>query len=249
MNKKQRRGLLSFCCALLIGAVSIGVASCTETPPVDSSNSSSTGGETIGGYEGGEFYAGGTDEAATGADELSFGADGSVTLKIDGQTMAGTYSFVDDTFTLLFTDSNVTATIEDDVVTLTYGGETYTFLKKVEYKVSYSVEGNVTSTKKVINGRPLSAPTAPEKAGNVFVGWYTDAAFTTQFAFDATPVKADITLYARFIEVSEDTVEVRVNYVVDGEEAFDSVSTIGGVVVNLPTPEKAGATLDRKSVV
>lgn len=115
-------------------------------------------------------------------------------------------------------------------------------VEEISYTVSYSVDGTIASTVEVESGALLAKPADPAaKEGYVFVGWYTDSAFTKAFAFGATPVKSDLTLYARYVEVTDEANEFTVTFVVDGAEAFESVKTLSGMAFNLPTPEKEGA--------
>ena len=55
--------------------------------------------------------------------------------------------------------------------------------------------GTAVSSQVVPNNSTASTPTPPTKTGNTFAGWYSDAGLTSAFSF-ATPITADITLYA-----------------------------------------------------
>jgi uncharacterized repeat protein (TIGR02543 family) len=217
----------------------VGLASCgdrgnTSTP--DDVTSS----DVVVGFEGGEYYAGGIDEVASGANTLSLTSDGAVTLVIGGTTLTGTYKFENNTFNMTFADSTTAvAILSSGGITLTYNGEAYTFLEKTEYTVSFNVEGAIASTKTVINGRFVTPPADPVKEGNIFVGWYMDAEFKTPFSFASMAVTSDITLYARFVEDADQ--EFKITFMVDGE-VLQVGQTVGGVVVELPTPEKEGST-------
>ncbi len=238
--KNKKRLLLSLCCALMISTVPMGLAACNKNKDKDkeSSSESTSTSDVLETFDGGEYYAGGTDEAASGANTLSVGSDGSVTLKIGEQTLTGTYTYKNNSFTMTFTDkSTATAIVSGGTITLAYNGATYNFLEKVEYTVSFSVEGTVSSTKKVVNGRPMSKPADPVKEGYTFVGWYTDSEFTKSFTFDSMAVTSDLTLYARFVEAGAQ--EYTVTLIVDGE-TWKTVDTVGGVAANLGVPEKAG---------
>ena len=240
--KNKKRGLLCLCCALAISAtLPIGLAACKDGDKDTSSSSSiESAGEQWETFEGGEYYFGGTDELATGANSLSLTSEGGLTLKIGDKTLTGTYKYKDESFVVTFSDSSTaTAKIENGAIKFSYGAETYTFLQKVEYTVSYSVEGSVTSTAKVVNGRPLSAPADPTKADYVFVGWYLDAEFKTPFTFNSMPVTSDITLYARFEEKAIE--EFTVTFMVDGAK-YSETKTIGGVAALPTAPEQEGIT-------
>ena len=171
------------------------------------------------------------------------------TFSVGGATREGTYSTPDGvSITLVFSDdgSAVTATLNEGVLSFTYGGAQYSMLEKIEYTVTFDLGGGTgTGSAKVVNGRALQKPAAPTKGESVFVGWYADAAFTQPYSFD-TAVTGDITLYARFV----DDISVETEFTVSfdsstaGGTAFDSVQTVGRRIYadQLPEPELGEAT-------
>ena len=231
-NKNKKRLLASLCFSLMLAALPLGFTACGD-PNSESTPDSSVVEEV---FDGGDWYA-----DVSGEEYGLTLADGAATLKM-GDTLTGTYTYASGTATLhLANGTTATAKVEDDgTVVLTYEGATYTFLEKIEYTVSFSVEGTVASTQTVWNGRKATKPEDPTKENYLFVGWYSDSAFKNSYAFDASPVVGNITLYARFIEKSATEYESNVTLMVDGE-ALKSVKTVNGVVYNLPTPEKADA--------
>lgn len=66
------------------------------------------------------------------------------------------------------------------------------------YSVTFASNGgsNVASQTTVYN-TAITAPTAPVRTGHTFGGWYSDSGLTTPFDF-ATPLSADLTLFARW---------------------------------------------------
>ncbi len=76
-------------------------------------------------------------------------------------------------------------------------------------------------------GSPVTAPAAPTREGFVFGGWYTDASFTTPFTFDDMP-QNDVTLYAKWIAATVDTVTI-------------TFHTNGGSIVNAIVAEPGDA--------
>jgi uncharacterized repeat protein (TIGR02543 family) len=70
------------------------------------------------------------------------------------------------------------------------------------YTVSFvSNGGDFTPDPIVAEYRSLiEEPTAPQKEGYVFGGWFTDEELTNQWVFASTRVTGDITLYAKWIE-------------------------------------------------
>ena len=118
------------------------------------------------------------------------------------------------------------------------------FLKKVYYTVSYHTDGgSAVTSSSVLNGKTLKTPADPTKDGYVFLGWYADASLKTPFAFGATPVTADTTLYARFVPKSADAKEYTVHYDLgyDGATLADAL-TIGGKLYDAATPVREGYT-------
>ena len=82
------------------------------------------------------------------------------------------------------------------------------------YTISWSVNGNVTSTSAVIEGENLVLPATPEApndcASKVFVGWATTASVAAdgtgiEFVNAATTATADATYYAVFATATEST--------------------------------------------
>ena len=61
--------------------------------------------------------------------------------------------------------------------------------------VNFYVDGQIYMKKQVEMGSAVPMPNAPEKAGELFLGWYTDGFFTAEYDF-SRPVLYDIDLYA-----------------------------------------------------
>ena len=68
---------------------------------------------------------------------------------------------------------------------------TVTFVSRVPNEQDVVVE--------VVHGQAVTAPADPELAGWTFVGWYTDATFTTRYDF-SQPVTNDLVLVAQWVE-------------------------------------------------
>ena len=178
--------------------------------------------------------------------------DSRYTLTIGDQLQTGVYTYENGTLKLYKVDSldavkeGVTETlpisVDGDVVTLQYDGGTYRFFKKVNYKVTYEVNGgSAIAEGTVVNGKTLEKPVDPVKDDHVFLGWFTDETFTTPFVFGTTIVTNDVTLYARYAKKDANATEYDVTLIVDGE-VLTATTTIGGVAYDLPTPQKADAT-------
>lgn len=167
--------------------------------------------------------------------------DGNRFTLYDGVRKYGSYTADGGKLAFTFDKENngtATAVFENGIVTMSYADAEIRFLAKVDYTVSFETNGaTAIPQKNVRNGKTLQAPADPVKEGYGFVGWYTDAAFTTPFHFDSGIISANTTLYARFLEKAP--TEYRVTF--EGAEA-ESIMTINGMVYNLPVPEKDGYT-------
>lgn len=83
------------------------------------------------------------------------------------------------------------------------------FTVKTMYKVNYdSMGGSPVEGVSAPDGSLISQPTAPVKEGFSFKGWYKSADFATPWDFDKDVVTGDMTLYAKWEEVSASEEEV-----------------------------------------
>ena len=178
---------------------------------------------------------------------LTLNVGDTFSLYVKGVLHSGKYTLTDSALELDFHAEgveNVTATYEGDVIALTFKDASMRFLKKIPYTVSFSVDGgSEIAAQTVINGKSATKPEAdPTREGYVFVGWYADTEFTTPYAFGATPVTGDTTVFARWSVASETgkefTVKLDPNY--EGAEAPTSVLTAGGKLFDLPVLEREG---------
>ena len=106
----------------------------------------------------------------------------------------------------------------------------------VNRTVSFNADGSITSVV-VVDGQTVAAPAAPSKNGFTFGGWFTDAACTQAFSF-ATPITADVTLYAKFTAIEATAPEDNNN---TGGTTNPGGNTGGGIVVENNTGN-AGTT-------
>ncbi|MBE6630756.1 MAG: hypothetical protein E7624_07920 [Ruminococcaceae bacterium] len=219
--------------AAIVVAIVIGVTSATpDAPPY------------VEGNEVGVYYYDALDQ------EVLLTLSGGNLFTISGPQInkTGTYTVDGTTITLDFTkdeDGTATASINGDTVTLVYDNATMSFLKKVNYTVSFNVNGGSEITAvTVINGKTLEKPADPTKEDAIFLGWYADEALTTPYAFNTATVKADTTLYAKWVAKtvggSEYTVDFDLGY--EGGVAPDAITTVGGKVYGLTVPQREGYT-------
>lgn len=77
----------------------------------------------------------------------------------------------------------------------------------VTYTVTFNTNGgSVIAPVKVAEGSTVLKPLTPSKSGVAFENWYKEAALVNLYDF-STPVTADITLYAKWITVTRETLE------------------------------------------
>ena len=230
MNKtsqKRRFGILfaavGMICCFLAAAL---LAACNNQPAAQS------------GDEVGVYYYDDTDRNTQSL--ITLGQGCSFTLVLDDEAISGTYSLDGETLTLTQTDSKtLTATLRNDVITLTYENVQMRFLKKLYFTVTFDTTGgSEMEAVSVLNGKTVSKPVSdPTREGYVFLGWYTDAQFASPYLFGAQPVTGDLTLYARWAQTTPGEVEYTISYDLgyDGEEIADS-QTIGGKLYLPATP-------------
>ena len=179
---------------------------------------------------------------------LTLNVGDTFSLYVKGVLSAGKYTLTDSQLVLDFNAegvSDVTATYEGGVISLTYQDASMRFLKKINYTVNFNVDGgSEVAAQTVLNGKGATKPADPTRTGFVFVGWYADAEFKTAYAFGATPVTADTTIYARWIAETvtgkEFTVQLNANY--EGAPALEAALTAGGKLFGLPVLDREGYT-------
>ncbi len=235
---KAKNYLVSLMLAATLTVLPVGLTACGGDSDSTSSSSQELTFESVG-----EYYC--STDTSENADQTTVSVTPTeVTLKINGATLTGGYTYDGTKVTATFSDGQTAEfTVEGTTLQLKYANAEYTFYKKVNYTVTFNTNGgSEVAAATVLNGRAATKPADPTKENYWFVGWYADEALQTLYDFD-TAIKDNVTLYARFVEKTE-AAEFTVNFVVDGQDAFSSVQTKGGVVYNteLPTPEKEGAT-------
>ena len=161
----------------------------------------------------------------------------------------GTYTVAEDgSFLFDFfkdEDGTATATLNGSTLTLAYNDSNMTFLKKINYTVSFNVNGGEEmAAVTVVNGKTVAKPADPIKANAVFLGWYADEALTTPYSFDTVTVKADTTVYAKWAAkdpfATEYTVKFDLGY--SDAAAISPMETISGIAYGVEAPERQGYT-------
>ena len=65
--------------------------------------------------------------------------------------------------------------------------------------------GTSVPNQSVKKGEYATIPETIEREGFAFVGWYTDTEFTELFFFDTVTIEKDTTLYARWVDITDNT--------------------------------------------
>ncbi len=234
--KTKKRSLVSLLLLIMVFVFSLGVASCKKGGGDDDADSSSS--STVDYAEEGVYYFNAVDNQ-----EYLVTLDGDTfTMWLGGEMKNGQYTYDGNNLNLAFAGTDTaTATLSDGVLSLTYNGNAYRFLKKINYTVTYHTNGgSEVAAATVLNGQTLAKPADPQLSGYTFISWYKDAEYTMPFAFGTEPVTSNMTLYARFAETVVGGNEYVATLNVDGAQ-YATQSTIGGVLYDLPTPQKDGA--------
>ena len=102
--------------------------------------------------------------------------------------------------------------------------EDITLYAKFGYYVAICLDGEPVGWMPVVAGECALEPEAPGKEGKVFVGWYT--AGGTKYDF-STPVTANISIYAKFVDESVEWVKSVSHVITDGKIIFTVVTAPG----------------------
>lgn len=223
--KTRRHLLVRLCFAVMVALFVFGAVSCKEEQPKDYG-------------EAGVYYC---DVTSTNEYLLELGNQ-AFTLTMNTDVKSGKYTYNEEkkAFVLSFTEGMVgEGRLSDskEEFVLSYGNSTFTFVRKIEYTVTFEVDGGTAiESQTVRNGRTAIKPADPVKQGYKFIGWYKDSAFTEVFAFETTLIRENTTVYARYTEVGDEQTEYKVTFV-DGDKVVETRETIGGAVYELPAGE------------
>ena len=99
----------------------------------------------------------------------------------------------------------VVVSVPDDVTELTYIAHYEKTPATQTHKVTFDdcLESTENQVVEVEDGKTVAKPADPTCEGYTFLGWFTDTALTQEFDF-ATPVTADMTLYAKWQENADE---------------------------------------------
>lgn len=75
-----------------------------------------------------------------------------------------------------------------------------------EFTITFDSDGgSKVDSQKVAEGDYVKVPNSPTREGYVFLGWYTSKNFDKKFDFANTKISKDLTLYAKWEEISDGT--------------------------------------------
>ncbi|MBB3156252.1 putative repeat protein (TIGR02543 family), partial [Paenibacillus endophyticus] len=112
------------------------------------------------------------------------------------------------------------------------------------YTVTFDSQGGsaVADSAGVSAGAKIAAPANPTKAGFTFVGWYKEAAGSTEWQFGMDTVTSNVTLYAKWTANPTYTVTFDSQ---GGSAVADSAGVSAGAKITAPAnPTKAGFTFE-----
>jgi len=121
-----------------------------------------------------------------------------------------------------------------------YAKLTETVLVPETYTVTFIVDGEEYHSATITEGQSVVVPTAPEKDGHTFDGWFFE---NGEALTEGYIVTADVRVYAEFSEIVVPE-EYTVVFIVDGEEYHSATVTEGQRVVLPTSPKKDGFTFD-----
>ena len=85
-------------------------------------------------------------------------------------------------------------------ILLTSCGEKAPIVEATKYTVSFDSDGgSIISSFEIEEGKTLSEPSAPVKAGYIFDGWYTSKTYETKVTFPVS-INSNITFYAKWVD-------------------------------------------------
>ena len=238
MFKNRNKWFYAFIAAavLLLAAVVAIVVISGNTPDTPDEIILTPGEET------GVYYY----EVEQGEILLSLNNGNKFTIAGPGVNRTGTYTVDGQNVAFTFVQGNdvATAVLEKDAVKMTLNGAVMTFLKQVNYTVTFDTAGgDPIAPVSVCNGKLVQMPATPAKADHVFIGWYADAACKTVYPF-SNAITADTTVYAGWVKkeigVNEYTASFDLGY--EGAEALADMTTINGQLYNMPQPTREGYT-------
>lgn len=172
-----------------------------------------------GGYEGTISYNGTTYTITEVADGAF--ANSSVKYMAFPPTITSFGKGILDGCSSLITVENDSTTVAFELPELEFGyvwvdrGQEYTSImngicvmktQKNVYQITFNSQGGTeVANQTVMEGRCIEEPEAPEKDGYIFKGWYTSSTCTGDSFDFSTPVTRVYTLYAKWVEIKDES--------------------------------------------
>ena len=237
LKASQNKWFIPFMIATVVAIAAIVVAVIMGINPEKPQNVEYTEGTEVGVY----YY-----DVVDGEVLLTLSGGNKFTIAGPTTNKTGTYTVEGSNITLDFfkdEDGTTTATVSGDTIALLYDNATMTFRKKINYTVTFQVNGgSEVENATVVNGKTVAQPVDPVKENGLFLGWYADEACTTPFDFATTAVVADTTIYARWAERQVGTREFTVDFDLgyEGAEVLSSVTTVSGRIYGVSEPKRDG---------
>ena len=165
-----------------------------------------------------------------------------VTLNLANGANQATFAFDGAKATWTHDGKSATAELSADgnKLNVKVGSASYTFWRKIDFDVKFTVDGEVKKSSQTLNGAVPEKPADPEKEGFYFVGWYKDAGFEESYSFETDIVTADTTIYGRFVQYAETEFKVNFDLCYEGAETLESTQTVGHKLYSLPVPQREG---------
>ncbi len=161
------------------------------------------------------------------------------TLAIRDEAVQGTYTVDKEDIVLAGDGVTYSAELKGTMLILTDEDDhEMSFYKKVYYTVTFSEGGS--QTVQTLNGKAAPLPADPQKAGQVFIGWYKDAAFKAPYLNE--PITQNTTLYARWATPSETEYTVSFDLGYAEGTAPAAVQTVGNKLYSVPDVQRNGYT-------
>lgn len=105
--------------------------------------------------------------------------------------------------------------------------------KTVSFDLNYDAAEGAPEKQSVKNGAFAAEPEEPVRGDYYFIGWYTDQEFSQYFDFAGTPITENITLYARWFHLNDNTDT-------DEDGLFDSLEELFGTDKENPDTDGDG---------
>ena len=188
-------------------------------------------------YFGGVVTVTGDGTIKKGANNIVYNWDGTLNFAVAADK---------DYFSLKNGEDNVfdekNTTTKEFTGTFTWSGESFVVIQGIfqTYTVLFDSNGHGVAPdaiNNVIEGNKISAPTEPAAEGYTFGGWYKEASCENEWDFDNDTVTGDITLYALWEEVNNNSNRHYGGLQAGGDMSTDGKDKLGSEYKDEDEPE------------